>query len=249
MNEELQLSKLGIADLENVLALQEKNLAHFKPEERHFTVHRTKEDFIQALTADNQFMYGVYVGKSLVAQSILEFPKDGETTDVQEYTKGYKNSDVAIYRAVLVDPDYRGRGLMMRMLQAREDMAIMSGKKLAVCKVSADNSFSWTNVLKHGMQISKVYEDKKDGHMKLFLQKSLCSAPNKFLDFKNKILMKFNANGTILTHKMNVINQMGKIGIWDKQENALAWVDKYSINSHVNNNFKIEQFHKLKMAR
>ena len=229
MNEELQIAKLSIEDLDNVLALQEKNIKHFKPEERHFTVHRTREDFVKALTADNQYMYGVYIGNTLVAQSMLEFPKDGYATDVSEFTKGYRNSDVAIYRAVLVDPDYRGMGLMMRMLQAREDMAIMCGKKLAVCKVSADNSFSWQNILKHGMQIMNVYEE--NGHTKLFMQKHISLKHNMLLNMKNKIVMKFNASDAIIANKMSAISKMGKIGVWDKEQKALAWVDYAKVTS------------------
>ena len=171
MNEELKISRLTIGDLENVLALQSKIIASLPEEQKYFTINRSKEDFAQVLSAPNMYMFGIYVGKNLVAQSILNLPQDNVQRDIPEFGRGYKNSEIAIYQAVLVDPAYRGLGLMKRMLQAREDMAILCGRKVAICKIAAANHFSWENTLKHGMQIVKVGVD-KSGHKKLYLQKS-----------------------------------------------------------------------------
>lgn len=220
MNEDLQISRLGSKDLDNILALQNKIISNLSSEQKHFTINRSKEDFAKVLASQNMHMYGIYVGKTLVAQSILNFPQNNEARDMPEFGKEYQNSDIAIYQAILVDPDYRGQGLMMRMLQVREDMAVMNGKKIAICKIAADNHFSWKNALKHGMQITKANID-KSGFEKLYLQKRLdCISTQQNL--KNKIIINLNHN--YLKQIMLNMSKCGKMGIWDKNINSLVYI-------------------------
>jgi len=214
MNENLQITKLGIKDLGNVLALQEKVIESLSQNEKYFTLKRSKEEFIKALDSDNMYMYGIYVGKSLVAQAILNFPKDNEPRELPEFAQGYKNSDIAIYQAVVVDPNYRGQGLMMRMLQAREDMSIMCGKKIAICKIAKNNQTSWKNALKHGMQITQSGID-KSGHHKLYLQKRL----DCYVQYNPTQRLIFNAC-------ISAMVKSGKIGIWNKEFNTVAFTSK-----------------------
>lgn len=221
MNEELQLSKLSLKDLDNVLALQEKIIANLPDEQKYFTIRRSREDFAKALSAPNLHMFGIYVGKKLVAQSLLNFPEDNNPRDIPEFANQYKNSEIAIYQAVLVDPDYRGLGLMKRMLQAREDMAVLCGKKVAICKIAANNHFSWTNALKHGMQIMAAGTD-ASGHKKLYLQKKLnSSAVQNDLQHPRVLISLGHRNLGNLAYNMGKI---GQIGIWDKENRTLAYV-------------------------
>ncbi|MDR1026686.1 MAG: GNAT family N-acetyltransferase [Lactobacillus sp.] len=229
MNEDLQITKLGMQDLENVMALQKKIIDNLEEDKKHFTVCRSKNDFMKALTGSKQCMYGIYVGKNLVAQSILSFAEDEfVAAEAPELVRGYSLSDVAVYKAVLVDPAYRGKGLMKRMLQAREDMAVICGKKIAMCKISADNNISLENALKHGMQIAKIGVD-KTGHEKLYLQKSL--EPKLFMSakYQNAFIMRLAHNNkfnNVVINKMGALCKQGKIGFWDKQLDALVWAEK-----------------------
>lgn len=221
MNEDLQLSKLSLKDLDNVIALQNKIIANLPDEQKYFTLHRSKEDFAKALSSSNLHMFGIYVGKTLVAQSILNFPEDGCPRDIPEFAKEYKNSEIAIYQAVLVDPDYRGMGLMKRMLQAREDMAAFCGKKIAICKIAAANHFSWKNALKHSMQIVSAGID-ASGHEKLYLQKKLNTPAVKILSPQPRVLISLQHKN--LSKLMYNMGKIGQIGIWDKENATLAYI-------------------------
>lgn len=225
MNESLQLTKLTINDLDNVLKLQEKIISGLPESQKHFTVHRTKEEFVDALTSPSKFVYGVYIGKSLVAQSILEF-LDGNNNNsewLQASGYQYKASDIAVYKAVLVDPQYRGQGLMGRMLQAREDMSIMSGKKVSLCKISLDNVFSLKNALTHGMDIINM--KKEQGHCKVFLQKELSRIDS---TSSYNIIHKHSLNldkPNYITLKQTLSNMLsqGMKGIWNPNNHSLSW--------------------------
>lgn len=221
MNEELQLSKLSLKDLNNVLALQEKIISALPEEQKYFTLHRSKEEFAKALSSQNLHMFGIYVGKNLVAQSILNFPEDNCLRDIPEFVKEYKNSEIAIYQAVLVDPDYRGLGLMKRMLQAREDMAVLSGKKVAICKIAAANHFSWKNAIKHGMEIVTAGVD-ASGHEKLYLQKKLDLPTKKNILPQPRILISLQRKN--LDKLMYNMSKIGQVGIWDKENATLAYI-------------------------
>lgn len=219
MNENLSITKLGLDDIENMLALQNKILNNLPEDQKYFIVERKKSDLLVALSSENMHVFGIYVGKTLVAQSILNFPKDDAPRDIPEFAQNYKNSEIAIFQAILVDPAYRGVGLMKRMLQVREDMAVLSGKKIAICKIAADNSFSWQNALKHGMRIMKAGID-KSGQQKLYLQKSLKNLPQSAIQAKYVV----KPNTQSLKNIMLNMSKLGWVGLWDGDAKALAYV-------------------------
>ena len=172
-NHELTLKKLDITDLKNLIDLQDKIISDLRTDEQHFILHRTASDFLNALSSSSTYVFGLYDGDKLVSQSILSLPQDNEERELPEFLSERKNSEIAIYKAVLVDPQYRGRGLMKRMLQIREDTAVLNGRKIAITQIAADNPASWINALQYGMQVTKVGLDPIDNAEVIYLQKRL----------------------------------------------------------------------------
>ena len=177
-NNELILKKLDITDLKNLIDLQDKIIAGFKEDEQHFILHRTASEFLSALESDSTYVFGLYDGKQLVSQSILSLPKNNENREIPEFLSQVPNSKLAVYKAVLVDPKYRGRGLMKRMLRIREETAIMNGRSIAISQIAADNPASWINALRYGMQITQVGYDPDDNAKVIYLQKQLDGTTN-----------------------------------------------------------------------
>ena len=152
----------------DVVELQERVCKALPAPKKHFVLYRTEKEFLRALESDNQFMYGIFDKDKLIAQSILSFDKEF-IDELPQYN--FDLRDVAIYKGVLVDPDYRG-GIMSRMQGAREDMAIMCGKKIALCKISVDNDVSMGNAKKHGMVLLQTARD-GSGYVKTYWGKAL----------------------------------------------------------------------------
>ena len=53
MENDLELKKLDNNDLDNLIQLQNKIIAGLHPDEQHFILHRTREDFAKALNSPN----------------------------------------------------------------------------------------------------------------------------------------------------------------------------------------------------
>ena len=127
MSKKLEVKELNIENLADVLKLQDKIIAGLKEDEKHFILKRSVEDFMHALNSENTHMIGVFDGDKLVAQSIFDFPQNGQRRDMPEFASNIVNDDLVIYKATLVDVDYRGLGLMRELLAYREN-AIFQGR-------------------------------------------------------------------------------------------------------------------------
>ena len=208
-NNELLLKKLDIKDLKSLIDLQDKIIADLKDDEQHFILHRTASDFLNALESDSMYVFGLYDGDRLVSQSILSLPQDNDKREISEFLSNEKNSDLAVYKAVLVDPEYRGRGLMKRMLQIREDAAILNGRRIAITQIAADNPASWINALRYGMQITKVGFDPDDNAKVIYLQKNLDGQKEPKLNMQQEYSMSL---GKDIHHQVPVLfNKMQKL--------------------------------------
>lgn len=213
---ELTLKKLDITDLKSLIDLQDKIISGFKEDEQHFILHRTASDFLNALESDSMFVFGLYDGQQLVSQSILSLPKDNEIREIPEFLDDVPNSKLAVYKAVLVDPKYRGRGLMKRMLRIREETSIINGREIAISQIAADNPASWINALRYGMQITKVGYDPDDNAKVIYLQKRLNGKDFLKVDLNKTYALSLGKNIhnqiPVLFNKLQKLSNEGWIG-------------------------------------
>ena len=223
----LKKLKMNTADLRSLLDLQDKIIAGFKPDEQHFILHRTIDDFSNALKSNHMHVFGLYDNDRLVSQSILSLPDDDSPRDLLEYAGEYKNSELAVFKAVLVDPDYRGHGLMKQMLRIREQVAAEHGRKLAITQIAADNPASWVNAIQYGMRITKVGFDPEDNAKVIYLQKRLNAKAEPLPErgaFRLALGRDVHKNVPALFNKMMMLSERGFIGAqWDKQNNCIIW--------------------------
>lgn len=208
-NDELTLRKLDITDLKNLIDLQDKIISDLKVDEQHFILHRTASDFLNALESKSMYVFGLYDGNRLVSQSILSLPNDNDHREISEFMSDTPNSELAVYKAVLVDPEYRGRGLMKRMLRTREEAAILNGRHIAITQIAADNPASWINALRYGMQITKVGFDPEDNAEVIYLQKRLDGKVDPKINMEQEYAMSL---GNDIHHQVPILfNKMQKL--------------------------------------
>lgn len=224
----LKKLEMNTADLRSLLDLQDKIIAGFKPDEQHFILHRTIDDFSNALKSDHMYVFGLYDGNRLVSQSILSLPGDHDTRELPEYAAEHKNSELAVFKAVLVDPEYRGRGLMKQMLRIREQVAAEHGRKIAITQIAADNPASWVNAIQYGMKITKVGFDPEDNAKVIYLQKDLGGRQPQIhsdaTSYRLSLGSDVHKNVPALFNKMMALSESGMIGTtWDKQTNSIIW--------------------------
>ena len=227
MKKQLEVKELNISHLADVLKLQDKIIEHLHPDEKHFILKRSVEDFMKALDSDHTHMIGVFDGDKLVAQSIFEFPQNGAAREYTEFAEDVANEDLVVYKATLVDVDYRGQGLMQRLLQYREQKAKAAGKTTAISQIAVDNPASWINALKNGMSIRKVDYDPDDGAKVLYMRKdfngkAVVTGANVLSMYLGQDIHK---EIPALFNKMRYWAERGyRGGGIDQQSNSLMWV-------------------------
>ena len=67
----LTVKKLDMDNLQDVIKLQQKIINGLHPDEQHFILHRTKEDYIKSLNGKSSNMLGVFDQNELIAQTIF----------------------------------------------------------------------------------------------------------------------------------------------------------------------------------
>lgn len=228
MNKKFQIKDLNIEHLADVIKLQDKIIAGFNDDEKHFILKRSAEDFIKALDSKDTHMIGIFDGDKLIAQSIFDFPQDNQKRDMEEFAGDIPNSDLVIYKATLVDEDYRGMGLMSKLLEYREIKAKEVGRKVAINQIAIDNPASWINALKNGMSIRKVDRDPDDNVKVLYMQKEFDDKQD-FLTIKNSVFSMYIGKDIhkeipALFNKMRYFVARGYRGIkLDKATNSIVW--------------------------
>ncbi len=230
----LTLKKLNGSNLTDVMSLQDRIIANLSKDEQHFILHRTENDYMKSLNGKNSHMIGVFDDDILIAQIIYSLPKNGETRDMPEYKQDIPNNNLVIYKAILVDPEYRGSSLMKKMLEYIEENAIDKDRTTSIIQIAIDNPASWINALHHGMNITKVDNDPTDGVKVIYLEKNINSTNSfqQILDYNqtyslylgNNIHQKIPA----LFNKMKHLINKGYQGITlDKETKSLIWKKNY----------------------
>jgi GNAT superfamily N-acetyltransferase len=228
MNKKLEVKDLNIEHLAAVMTLQDKIIANFKPDEKHFILKRSANEFMKALDSDTTHMIGIFDGDRLVAQSIFELPQQGKPRDLPDFANDINPEDLVIYKATLVDVDYRGLGLMQKLLNYREKKAKEAGRKTAISQIAIDNPASWINALKNGMSIRKVARDPDDQAKVLYMQKDFY-APEMIYRPEDMYVMyvgkDIHKEIPALFNKMHYRAAHGFHGVGlDKHTNSIVWV-------------------------
>lgn len=249
----LTVKKLDISNLPDVMNLQQKIISGLHPDEQHFILHRTEEDYLKSLNGKSSNMLGVFDGEELIAQTVYVMPHNGEPRDMPEFRPDIPNQDIVIYEAILVDPAYRGSSLMKRMLEYIENHALDNGRKHSMIQIAVDNPASWINALHHGMAITKVDYDPNDGVKVLYLEKRIThQTTTSTLKQDNKKTYSLHLGENIHTqipalfNKMQYLIRNGYHGVsLDKETQSLIWQQQDTSRTNILDLRNIMQYKKV----
>ena len=241
----LTVKKLDISNLADVMKLQEKIISGLHPDEQHFILHRTAEDYMKSLDGKSSNMLGVFDGDVLIAQTVFNMPQNGEERDMPEFKPDLENKDLVLYEAILVDPAYRGSSLMKKMLEYIEGHALDNGRTHAIIQIAVDNPASWINALHHGMSITKVDLDPNDGAKVIYLEKEIAHSNTPTLRAANNnhqtysLFLGENIHARIpsLFNKMQYLVQNGYKGVSLNKETQSLIFEKQTTSRTKSLNF------------
>ncbi|MDD4557076.1 MAG: hypothetical protein PHE89_07125 [Alphaproteobacteria bacterium] len=241
---QLTAKRLKPENIHDVVALQETIVQNLHPDEQHFIIKKSEQDFMKTLKNDNNYVLGVYDHDKLVAQSILSLPQNYQEREMPEYEGNHQNEDIAIYKSILVNPHYRKHGLMKKMLETFETLDSVKQRKVALIQIAVDNPASWINAMKHGMHISKVAHDPEDDAMVIYLKKDLQKKQDAKEsakgDYHLKIDDKILHHPEILFQKMQKLSQTMIGGSWDKESQSIVWQNKYNTKTNAQTYFYVK---------
>ena len=237
----LVVKKLDINNLPDVMKLQEKIIQGLHPDEQHFILHRTEEDYMKSLNGKSSNMLGVFDEDTLIAQTVYCMPQNDEKRDMPEFKPEIENKDLVLYEAILVDPAYRGSSLMKKMLEYIEYNAIDNGRTHSIIQIAVDNPASWINALHHGMAITKVDTDPNDGVQVIYLEKKITHKPDSEVQpspvaNSYSLYLGDNIHKKIPTlfKKMQYLIQKGYHGTsLNKETKSLIWEKQGDIRSNI----------------
>ncbi len=232
---QLVIKKLHQNNISDVLNLQQRIVDGLHPDEKHFILNRTQEDYMKYLNKENSSMVGIFDKDKLIAQAVYCTPNSGEQREMPEFRPDIPNEELVIYEAILVDPTYRGSSLMKQMLSYIETNAIDAQRTHSIIQIAIDNPASWINALHHGMSITKVDKDPVDDVKVIYLEKDIKSAHAFKLPPKDVYSMFLGDNihkkiPSLFNKMQYIINEGYKGAQFNKATQSLVWIKEDQSN-------------------
>lgn len=151
---------LDVADLNQIIGLQQTVIDHLSPERFHDISHRTKDDFATRMTALGR-MFGVFVEKSgqLVGYSTLALAnEDWPVCDLAlpASEAPCPPHQLAVSQNSVVHPEHRGKGFHKVMLQAKLALCSHFSRRHVMAQLVNHNVESLSNLLRVGFQVTQA---------------------------------------------------------------------------------------------
>jgi len=229
----LNLKPLTLQDLPAIITLQGKILEALPPHQKDFVVHRSEEDFKKLLTQPSG-LYGCFDGDKLIAQMAYDLPLGRHAGTYPEFKSTVPAKKLIVFEAILVDPAYRGHGLMQRMLAKVGDMLHEQNpeRTYAIMQIASANLASWKSALHDGMNITKVAKDPQDGTPCFYLEKNMkfsktsMATPTFYVNLEN-----YPPQSPLFFQYMRTLYKHGYIGTgYDKKLNGITLMKKEDKN-------------------
>ena len=229
----LNFKPLTVGDLPAIMALQQKIIDALPPHQKDFIIGRTPDDFKHLLTPPSG-LYGCFDGDKLVAQMAYDLPTTRHVGTYPEFKPNIGAEKLIVFEAILVDPAYRGHGLMQRMLAKVGDMLHEQNPKrtYAIMQIASANLASWKSALHDGMNITKVAKDPQDGTPCFYLEKNMkfsktsMATPAFYVNLEN-----YPPQSPAFFQYMRTLYKHGYIGTgYDKKLNSIALIKKEDKN-------------------
>jgi hypothetical protein len=169
LSDEMHIEILTERDLPALLRLQAQVIEN--PETEYFLKRRSASDWENILASRDHVVYGIFDNERLIASATIHFPNGTDARDMPEF-QPVPDTELAIFQAVMVDFENRGRGLMRVLQDMRQGAAIRRKRGKIICKISADNKCSWRNAINFGFHCVKVAAD-ETGRDKMYFIKKL----------------------------------------------------------------------------
>ena len=157
--------------IDDCLELQKSILE--KLGENQTLIHvNNSEDLKKKMSGRNSIL-GIFVNGKLVAQLCLTKADLSEEQKIPDHMPNLDSDNIYSVGGVLVHPDFRGHGLMSKMLSEINSFAKKKNITGLFAEVDTKNPFSFNNLLKAGFIIDRAYIDPSDGGETYLLYKDL----------------------------------------------------------------------------
>ena len=134
------------------------------------TMESDLESVKKMIDKERFYILGAFNGEELAGITSLDY-KNGKLPEKYEFPDWCNISEMVEVAFTIVALKYRGQGLMFKLLQEIEKIAIDQGFKFACCTVHNDNYPSKKNLIKDGFEYYKSIGQNTDFPRNIMLKK------------------------------------------------------------------------------
>jgi len=182
ITKDLTLRTLGLSDLHKLMFLQNSIVVQLPETRKNFVAVKTELEFADRMT-NLGVMQGVFTqaagSEQLVAYSCIALPTpQWPTADLaleSHVTLPYHHSELAVLQSCVVDSDYRGQGLLKKMIANAEMICAAKGRYNVMAKLSVANTDSLKGFMSQGYSVKLAGQALNDGRKVFFLHKDILS--------------------------------------------------------------------------
>ncbi|MDE2336820.1 MAG: GNAT family N-acetyltransferase [Alphaproteobacteria bacterium] len=161
------LAALDAGHIGQILALEDAAFKVLGADERHYLLRKDAAFFARHFAAGGTVLGIVAVSADgsaqLVAQSIVINPTAARPeTGMTDMAVAVAPEKLTVLEGVIVDPAWRGNGLMDAMVMHWLAQAGKNGRTHALAEVAVENAYSWSVFLKEGLHIESLGVDPAD---------------------------------------------------------------------------------------
>ncbi|MDD9901431.1 MAG: GNAT family N-acetyltransferase [Alphaproteobacteria bacterium] len=144
------------ADIDAMLHLQHTVLDTLPDDKKNFIVPKDRA-YLEEHIDNGSVVIGILCNGQLIAQSLLKLPNEEHPeTGMTGMQLNAAPDNVSIIQGVLVDPAYRGNGLMSVMIESCLRMAEATGREHIMARADTRNAASWAAFITEGFELDSI---------------------------------------------------------------------------------------------
>jgi len=151
--EEYSVVLLSAKNIDQILSLQDIAFANLKGQESMFLANNKDRNFFEKHFANGNQVIGIVHDGRLIAQAIIVNPTKANPTTGMAIDIDQPLNKIAVMQGAIVDPAYRGNNLQGVLVDERMAVSKKNGRTEIYSEVALNNSFSWSVLLKKGLEI------------------------------------------------------------------------------------------------
>ncbi len=205
--------------IDQIKSLLDATVAGLGPDEQQYMIPKSREYLEHHMhKGDGNGAIGVVSEGKLIAQFLVYHPTAADIDGVLGYVpEGVAAEDMTVLGGACVSKEYRGHGLMNRLVWNWLDYSSGWGRTHAAADIDVHNTPSWAAFIRAGLSLEHFMTDPRDGGLIYTAHEEVAKA--KAL----RLTPEFNRHAGLPAVEVNGHDYANQKALMDSGYNAVAW--------------------------